>query len=167
MVDALVVVPLADAATEVLSYAGTLLAGVLTGAVGGAVVTTSHERAERFRERMMIAATELLDAVDEFSGALYSYRGFLAETYDRLKDDEQSDFEKTLLMEHDAATLRERAVEALTPGVRKLTNAAHKWRSYSWKTMECQTPRVGLEISLIGNGSRSFLHFRLRTACHL
>jgi hypothetical protein len=62
------------AATSVLSYVGTLVAGVLTGAIGGAVVTTSHERSERFRERMIVAANGYLDALDGYIGALHTGR---------------------------------------------------------------------------------------------
>lgn len=64
---------LAASATSALSYVGTLIAGVVTGAVGGALVTTSHERTERFRERMMLAATDYVAVVDEYDSAVRDF----------------------------------------------------------------------------------------------
>lgn len=44
----------------------------MTGAVGGALITTSHERAERFRARMIVASTDYLTAAGELASAATS-----------------------------------------------------------------------------------------------
>jgi hypothetical protein len=61
----------ADSATSLVGYGATLLAGLLTGAVGGAVVSASHERAERFRERMIEAAEGFLTKGSAFERLVY------------------------------------------------------------------------------------------------
>lgn len=61
---------LADTATSVLSYLGALLIGAVGGATLGALITASHERAERSRDRMLDAATNYLAAVYGMADAL-------------------------------------------------------------------------------------------------
>lgn len=117
----------ADAATSALTYLGTLVAGILTGAVGGAVITASHERSERSRDRMMQASTDFLAAVEEVNNAQAELTRFIiGAVHEKMVLKSPEDFPEVVAGAISRQAMREKIQAEVFPKTRKLDAARRR-----------------------------------------